>query len=146
MAPYVSPRVTQSSVGPLPPGCPWGSGGCGRVCVLCWFLPPPFGSLSAPATARGFIRSPCHPLASPHSSQGPSFFPRMPKDEYEQRFFSSTLRYFYRVPLLLFYVPLLRPAVQSSSAAPGSAAPALPLRSDLAVSLSVQFVFCRCKT
>lgn len=82
-------------------------------------------------TSLGFIHYPCHPLVSPHSSQGPSFLPRMPKDKCEQRSFSSTLRCFYSIPLLRFYVPLLHPAVQSSSAAPSSAAPALPLHSNL---------------
>lgn len=92
------------------------------------------------ATSLGFIHYSWHPPISPHSSQGPSFFPRMPKDKYEQRFFSPTLGCFYSVPLLHFYVPLLCPAVQSSSAAPRSASPFKPINQSLDVICLLQHV------
>lgn len=56
--------------GAVSPGTPLGSGGCCRVCVLFWFLPPRFDSLSPPHNLPGF-----HPL--PLSSTGFStLFPR----------------------------------------------------------------------
>lgn len=64
----------------------------------------------------------------------------MPKDKYEQRFFSPTLGCFYSVPLLHFYVPLLCPAVQSSSAAPRSASPFKPINQSLDVICLLQHV------
>lgn len=140
MASYMSPGVTQSPVEQFPLGHLWavvgavGSVSSSGSSFLIFILCLPY------ATSLGFSHYSWHPLISPYSSQGPSFLPRMPKDKYEQRFFSPMLGCFYSVPLLHFYVLLLCPAVQSSSAAPRSASPFKPINQSLDVICLLQHV------